>query len=432
MNRSLLVLTAIALPLAGCSGDDGSQNTDTQTSQSSITITGQPTTSASTTTMGTGTDGTATGTAGTESDSGVSSTGAPECMIDDDCKDGFVCLEGTCEFDPNDCGKADINVPISTPNMVLVVDKSGSMVANTWDGDNDPNTPAVTRWFSLYNVVEFIASNFNGSINLGLQLFPSLKAQTKYDGAACVVEASPEVAVAPENGAAVLAALPAENAMAQIAGGTPSRKGLEAAIAHLKSFNDGLPKFIAFITDGAANCIPDGENPLDTNILFETYDDEVKNIIAQAYADGIGVFVVGIDTKNEVSAMKADGNPDNTNTFEKLNELAVAGGYPKNDPNEQFYNAVNQIELQDALTAIAMQVLPCIITLDPIPKYPDWVEVNINGVTYDEPLADMSCSGDGWYFSKPDFSEITLCGAACSGYQMSGSINAKYLCPGSG
>ena len=432
MKRTLLAL-ASSLPLivavAGCQGGDGDETTagGEETGITSVA------TSAPMSTSGDGSS--SSGESGSSGDGSSGSSGDPmgvPCMSDADCSGDQTCEDGFCGFCPTCCGEAVLQMEIITPNVVLVLDKSGSMVANTWDGDNDPNTPAVTRWFSLYNVVEFIASNFNGSINLGLQLFPSLKAQTKYDGAACVVEASPEVAVAPENGAAVLAALPAENAMAQIAGGTPSRKGLEAAIAHLKSFNDGLPKFIAFITDGAANCIPDGENPLDTNILFETYDDEVKNIIAQAYADGIGVFVVGIDTKNEVSAMKADGNPDNTNTFEKLNELAVAGGYPKNDPNEQFYNAVNQIELQDALTAIAMQVLPCIITLDPIPKYPDWVEVNINGVTYDEPLADMSCSGDGWYFSKPDFSEITLCGAACSGYQMSGSINAKYLCPGSG
>lgn len=429
MNRSLLVLTAIALPLAGCSGDDGSQNTDTQTSQSSITITGQPTTSASTTTMGTGTDGTATGTAGTESDSGVSSTGAPECMIDDDCKDGFVCLEGTCEFDPNDCGKADINVPISTPNMVLVVDKSGSMVANTWDGDGDPNTPAVTRWFSLYNVVEFIATNFNASMNLGVQLFPSEKAKTAYTAEACPVEGAPEVAVAPMNGASVLAALPAENAMAQIAGGTPTRSGMIAAIEHLQSKDDGLPKYAVLVTDGAANCSPDAASESER---FEVYDEALLGVVSAAAAEGIKVFVVGVDIKDEVSPVKADGNPDGINTFAKLNELADAGGVAKDDPNERFYNAQSQVELQAALVAISQTLLSCEIKLDPVPKFPNYVEVSVDGIPYGNDQVSDCASEDGWMYSSPAKDTILLCGKACADFQQSGKLDAQYKCPVSG
>jgi hypothetical protein len=432
MNRSLFVLTALTLPLFGCAGDDGNQETDSATSQGSISITITGSTSASsTTTAGTDTTSATEGT-GSESDS---STGEPECVVDEDCaSDSFVCKDGVCEFDPTKCGEAVIDIPISTPNMMLVVDKSGSMVANKWDGDADPNTDPVTRWFSLYQVVEFIATNFNASINLGMQLYPSLKAKTEYNNNACLVEMAPEVPVAPENGAKVLGALPPASAMAQISGGTPSRLGLQAAINHLDGLNDGLPKFIAFITDGAANCSPEGAEPLDTQLLFETYDDQVLTAVQDAVSKGIGVFVVGIDTPNLISDAKPDGNPDSTNPFEKLNELAIAGGFPKNDPNEQFYNAQNQIELQAALSAIAMQVLPCVIDLNPPPAFPDYVEVTVNGVLYQKPLAGPEECGsmDGWYYSTPEQNQITLCGAACSEFQMSGKIDAKYKCPGSG
>ena len=430
MNRSLLVVTALALPIFGCSGDDTGETSDSSptTGIASVSVSA---TNPTSTTMGSMTDSTAgTSTTDGETDTAASASGGMECMTKEECSKGQKCEDGFCVFDPAFCGEAVINVPIATPNMIMVVDKSGSMVANTWDGDNDPNTPAVTRWYSLYNVVEFVASTFNGSINLGLQLFPSLKAKTEYNINACLVEMTPEVPIAPENGAAVLSALPGEGAMEQIAGGTPSRLGLEAAIAHIKGLNDGLPKFVLFITDGAANCSPDAATESER---FEVYDDKVLDVVQGAFADGIGVFVVGIDTKNETSAMKEDGNPDNTNTFTKLNELAIAGGYPKNDPNEQFYSALNQIELQDALTNIAQQILPCVIALDPVPTFPDFVEVTINGVNYKDPLETKMCDGmDGWFFSKDDFSEITLCGAACSGYQMSGAIDAQYKCPGSG
>ena len=431
MNRSLFVVTALALPIFGCSGDDTGETSDSSptTGIASVSVSA---TNPTSTTMGSMTDATAgSSTTDGETDSGASaSSSGMECMTKDDCGKGQKCEDGICVFDPEFCGEAVINVPIATPNMIMVVDKSGSMVANTWDGDNDPNTPEVTRWFSLYNVVEFVASTFNGSINLGLQLFPSLKAKTEYNVNACLVEATPEVPIAPENGAAVLSALPSEGEMVKIAGGTPARLGLEAAVAHIKGLNDGLPKFVLFITDGAANCSPDAATDAER---FEVYDAAVFDVISNAFAEGIGVFVVGIDVKNETSAAKADGNPDNTNTFTELNKLAVAGGFPKNDPNEQFYNAVNQIELQAALTNIAQQVLPCIITLDPVPTFPDFVEVTINGVNYKDPLPNKECGADdGWFFSKDDFSEITLCGAACSGYQMSGAIDAQYKCPGSG
>ena len=56
------------------------------------------------------------------------------------------------------------------PNIALVLDKSGSMVANPaglWDHDADPNTPKITRWNSLYQVVQFIVTDYNDSINFG-------------------------------------------------------------------------------------------------------------------------------------------------------------------------------------------------------------------------------------------------------------------------
>jgi Mg-chelatase subunit ChlD len=432
MKRSIAVFSATLLSLSACAG--GNEETESDSASSVTIATIQPTATMTATMSGTESDSGSSTTAdltasGSESDATTNTTGN-ECVEDSDCEDGFLCDAGSCEFDPSDCGEATIEIPITTPNVVLVLDKSGSMVANSWDGDGDPNTPDVTRWFSLFNVVEFIAAEFDNSMNLGMVLYPSKKALSQYNINACLVEPTPDVETAPGNGATILATMPPEGATSvQIAGGTPARAGMITAIDHLSSIQDGLPQFMVLVTDGAANCSLDAASEEER---FEIYDGALATTVTEAAGNGIPTFVVGIDIKDELSETKQDGNPDATNTFEQLNSLAVAGGVPKNDPNEQFYNSQNQIELQDALTAIAQQVLPCVIDLDPIPVYPNFVEVEVNGTNYGNTQVTDCDTEDGWQFVDDTFAQIQLCGAACTGFQGSGNLDAQYKCPGSG
>ncbi|MEZ4450721.1 MAG: vWA domain-containing protein [Nannocystaceae bacterium] len=430
MNRTnalLSCVTALSLPLAACSGNGEESDSDSNSASSTgINVTVSGTTTMGTT--GTTTMSTSSETTTASSESETATTG-PECVSNDDCSDGFICAEGSCEFDPSDCGEATIQIPITTPNVMLVLDKSGSMVSNSWDGDADPNTPDVTRWYSLYNVVEFIAASFNDSMNLGMVLFPSKKAKSEYNENACLVEVAPDVPTAPTNGPTILATMPPETATSQIQGGTPTRAGMITALSHLQSLADGLPQYIILVTDGAANCSLEAA---DNNERFEVYDAALAGVVSDAFTNGIPVFVVGIDIQNLESEVKQDGNPDATNTYNELNALAIAGGVPKNDPNEQFYNAQNQIELQDALTAISQQVLSCVIDLEPAPKYPDFVEVKVDDMNYGKMQVTDCANEDGWMFSNPEKTQITLCGAACDKFQTTGNIDAQYKCPGSG
>jgi hypothetical protein len=426
MNRTIAIMAALSLPMLGCNGKGEESDSDSTASGTGIVSVSGTTTMGATTTT---TAGTTMTSASSESDTDTATTG-PECAVNDDCADGFICMDGACEFDPTDCGEATIQIPITTPNVMLILDKSGSMVANSWDGDADPNTADVTRWYSLYNVVEFIAAQFNDSMNLGMVLFPSKKAKSEYNENACLVEANPDVPTAPTNGPTILATLPPESATsAQIQGGTPTRAGLITGITHLSGLNDGLPQYIILVTDGAANCSLEA---IDNAERFEAYDAALAGVVSDAFTNGTPVFVVGIDIKDEVSSTTQDGNPDATNTYMELNALAIAGGVPKNDPNEQFYNAQNQIELQDALTAISQQVLSCVIDLDPAPKYPNFVEVTVDDLMYGTDQVMDCATEDGWMFSNPEMSQITLCGAACDKFQMTGKIDAQYKCPGSG
>ena len=314
------------------------------------------------------------------------------------------------------------------PNIMFVLDKSGSMVAmpnGYWDGDADPNTPDITRWNSLYQVVQDIANANDSKINFGANLFPSKAAQSVYNAGACPVLSDPEVPVAANNAANILAAIPSAMDIT-IKGGTPSAAGVATALTHLKSINDGAPKAIFLVTDGAANCFSMAMTEMQR---FESYDDSLHTIVNDAFmVDGIPTYVIGIDIDNMVTSNMQDGNPNGINPFEKLNELATLGGKPKGDPNEKFYNAVNQLELQAALDVIVSDALSCVIPLESEPGFPDETEVKIGGIKVPKV---MDCAVEnGWVYTNPDgpYDAIELCGTACTDLKQSGQADVNFFC----
>lgn len=330
-------------------------------------------------------------------------------------------IGGTTEETPCQVQMATLKPVI--PNMMLALDKSGSMLT-LWDHDANPNTPTITRWNSLYQVVDTVTGKFNDKVNFGANLFPNKSAQQVYNANACLVNANVEIKVKPKNQAAILAGIPAANTMA-IYGGTPAAAGVTSALNHLKSLPADVPKALLLITDGAANCGMGLAPPP----LFEMYDQTVHTLVGDAFTkDKIPTYVIGINTINALSDGKQDGSPDMINPFTKLNELAVLGGNPKNDPNEKFYNADNQIELSAALDAVIADALSCIIKLDVEPAKPEFTIVKIDGVKVPHV---MNCGNEnGWVYTNPNgpYDAIELCGTACMNLKTSGKADVNFFC----
>jgi len=450
MKRSARLLSVMSILAAGLavgvtgacgdsgkgSGEESESNSNSNSNSNTITITATATVTATATESASATDGSASAT-DTATTAVVPTGGDTEPT------------GGSTTFDPNDCGESVVNIPIVTPSVALVLDKSGSMVATPggfWDHDADdadddgiqdvdmvsPATPKITRWESLWSVVDLIANGFNGSMNMGVVLFPSKAAKADYSAVACVVNAKAEVPIGPMNAANIIAAIPAAKAdKTVIQGGTPATKGVKTAIAELDTAPADQPKFMILVTDGAANC-PDGA--VDNTALFEVYDDTLATTLADAAAKGIKTYVVGIDITKEVSGTTKDGNPDSTNTYDKLNEVAIAGGVPRAG-DEKFFNTTNQDELQAALDMISMQILSCTLDLDPSPVYLDYVEVTVKE-KYGKMQVTDCASEDGWRYvekvNPDDPVRIELCGQACADFQMTGMIDIQYRCPNSG
>jgi len=378
----------------------------TTTDSAGTTTTGE---SDSTTTTSAGTDGTTTDASTTTTDGTTTS-------------DSTTSGDGTTTEDVP-CVVMGATLKPVIPNMMLVLDKSGSMLTK-WDHDANPNTATVTRWNSLYQTVDTVLTKFNDKVNFGANLFPNKSAQMVYTDKACLVNANVEIAVKPKNKLAILNGIPAPDNMT-IAGGTPATAGMTAAIKHLKTFPADVPRAILLVTDGAANCTSGLQPPP----LFEKYDDSVHTVVNDAYmVDGIPTYVIGINTINATSGASQDGSPDNTNAFQKLNDLAVKGGTPKNDPAEKFYNADNQIELGVALDAVIADALSCVIPLDNEPGKPELTKVKINGV--EVPMVNDCANQDGWVYTNPNgpYDAIELCGTACGGLKQFGKADVNFFC----
>lgn len=335
----------------------------------------------------------------------------------------------TTTLPPDDTEDVPCSVQMATltpiaPNIMIVLDKSGSMLT-LWDHDADVNTATITRWASLHSVVSAVVNAFDLKVNFGMNLFPAKTATNNYDSSACIVQNNVEVTVGPNKGTPIINAIPAANNMT-IKGGTPASSGMTAALNHLKTLDPAIPRAVLFITDGAANCRTDAMNNMQ---LFESYDDNLPAIVNTAFMiDQIPTYVVGIDISTMLTPNINDGNPNAIVPYDKLNDVALKGGKPKNNPTEKFYQSNNQIELNAALQAIINDALSCEITLDSEPAKPEFTEVEING--QEIPFVP-NCNGmNGWTWVNPNgpYDALVLCGTACTQLKMVGEADVNFFC----
>jgi hypothetical protein len=350
------------------------------------------------------------------------------------------------------CGTAEVKAEVIIPRVMLVLDKSGSMVKTDtgyWDHDGDdadgdtfvdgdpnmtPATPKITRWQSLYETVDSIVTPLEDRMDFGAVLFPSLTATKDYDERACKVSDTPEVPIGPDQGQAILATIPAA-LDTTFQGGTPAAAGVTTAVGGLASddpADTSRPQYLILVTDGAANCPVEPLTDEDT-ALFEIYDSQLPLVVADALANQIPTFVIGIDIKDTVSNDLPDGNPDDTNTFEKLNEVAEAGGQARPGA-EKFYNAANQVELQAALMEVTEVITSCTFELS-MPLHSDQfvrdLDVDPDGAAPlmygKEQVADCATES-GWHFTDETESAIELCGDACTLFKASGDVEIVFDC----
>jgi hypothetical protein len=193
------------------------------------------------------------------------------------------------------------------PSIMFVLDQSGSMTS-TYDHDNNAGTPNVSRWNALHQALTQILNNYDSLAEFGVQLFPTDNN--------CAVAGAPQVAMAPNNAANILATIPAPTFSPS--GLTPSGSGLQAAINYLAPYPATGQKAIIFMADGGTSTTCTGPNT----------QTQITTMLSTAYNGGVDpsipTYVVGIN---------ASGS-----TATELDLFAVAGGVPQVQmPGMQFW-----------------------------------------------------------------------------------------------
>lgn len=303
-------------------------------------------------------------------------TGPPDAGLD-----AMVCVPG--------------NVPLdaSRVEVVFVIDRSGSMLAN-FEG-LPPAGTELSRWETLQASMVTALSVFDDRVGVGAKFFPSRSARPTEDS--CAVFPGLDVGIGPGHSPGVIAQFDRWRP----AGGTPlgpaTREALDALLARA---DDNTAQFIVVATDGQPTCTDDAVRQ-----AFE--------VVRQAHEDhGIDSYVVGIASTDPEVAI--------------LDSLAVQGGRARPATEERrFYDARDPALLEGLLSEITRDLTRCVFNV-PFPPGPeDSIDVLVSGVSIPRDEART----DGWDWTSDRRAQLSLFGDACAAaIDAGGAVRAIITC----
>jgi hypothetical protein len=293
------------------------------------------------------------------------------------------------------CGLKTFGLEKLPPDMLIVFDRSGSMVNQATGGSCGVTRTCGSRWVEMTNAINQVVGQTQTTIRWGLKFFADVPACDINDGATVPIDAN--------TGPAIAAAI-----MNMRTGGqTPTRAAMVSAGAYMKTLTDPNPKFVMLATDGEPNC-PEGVAKLDTPDV----DPAVASV--KAVADlGFPVYVIGVATSGDVLDMT-------------LRLMAKAGGRPRMDDPE-YYPVSSSDDLVAALAKIGGQITSCTFSLGTPPPDPTNVAVNADGVRVPKDPTHV----EGWDYGA-DMKSIQLYGTWCDKAKTGvvKDVQALYGCPG--
>ncbi|HVI01166.1 MAG TPA: hypothetical protein VM869_20760 [Enhygromyxa sp.] len=389
IRRSFATLVSIsALGLLGCADDKGPQSTsdDGVTSLSTSDDTGTETDTSSMEGNDATTEGGTTCTTNEDcADGEVCGPASGECVpaggcvIDEDCTDGQVCTDGTCMIG-GDCGGFVFSIEAVPPNLLILLDRSGSMDASV------PNSN-LNRWEVAKQAIELVTTMFDDKIRFGLATYSACVGNGCSPGTTVVPIADQNAAAI--NGFLAMTVGEGSNNGDSVNGqglieylcdsGDPETStgaSLDAQIGSQPLQDPERDNAIMLITDGAesGDCVFDGtDGPT-----------AAANLFGQAIP--VKVFAVGFGGAN----------------IDEINAIAQAGG------TGTGYLADMADNLNAALEQIANAVATCTFELDQVP--PDAAEIF---VFFDkDPAGVPNDPNNGWTYD-PMTNTVTFHGAAC-------------------
>jgi hypothetical protein len=310
---------------------------------------------------------------------------------------------GTTPSTDNNCGVKKIDLQKQPADLLLVLDRSRSMIqdVNGRGGGNnntaDGGVAGPSKWSEVVAAIDPVIKATQAEVAWGLKLYPLTETCGVPDGAT--------TPVATGNYEAIMTAIKGADPAVGNGGSTPTRLAVDKAVAFIKGTASTNSKYLVVATDGQPNCAG-GRNG---------NDDAPATIaaVAAAAAAGIPSFIVGVATAG-------------SDAHDTLNQMADKGGRPRTDASK-YYPVASRDELVSALQTITGQIASCTFPLSPPPPVPENVAVEIDGqrVTHDV------SQGNGWNYG-PQNKSLILYGAVCDSLKAGTAKNVQILygCPG--
>lgn len=287
------------------------------------------------------------------------------------------------------CDEVKITAGTIPPNLMLVVDKSGSMRDDTCAVGCDRKID------DAKTALVFLLNSGNGQIRFGWMPYPI--------DSWC----APGVVDVPCGDDTVATIIPKVNSLSPN-GGTPTGETLEAANAEQGLHDESRSNFVVLLTDGLPTCPVGGGQDV-------TEQDKTRalNAVTALHQAGIDTFVIGLgETLND------SGDPT------LLNQMAEAGGRARAGA-DKYYKANSLNELQTALQDIGGMVIGCNLSLGTIPEEPNYLWVYFDGV----PVPRDRNHINGWDYD-PDRNQVNFYGPACDQLRSGqvGDVDIKMGC----
>ncbi len=281
------------------------------------------------------------------------------------------------------CASIHVAAMPTTPNVMIVLDRSGSMY-------DDDSGVLIDRWTPAVRAVDEVTHALASRVRFGLMLFGSDEE--------CAVGT---IRVGPDLGTAdtIMGQLSGDPE-ALTGGGTPTAASLDVARSVLTSMPER--SYVLLVTDGAPNC---NSSLSGTDCRCTAGDCQYNNLncldaeravqsVVQLNEGGVSTFVIGYGT--------ADWS-------DVLDRMAVAG----NTGRAAHIRVDDGAELQSALREVSRSVISCTYNLEMPVEDVRYIRVEVDGVA----LQHVSQRSDGAGWALPNRNTVELVGASCAAIQ---------------
>ncbi|HEY2743275.1 MAG TPA: vWA domain-containing protein [Polyangia bacterium] len=280
--------------------------------------------------------------------------------------------------DLGNCGAMQFALTRVEPNVMLVIDRSGSM------GDPVTTGSATSKWTDLKNAVSSLVTGYDSQMRLGAAIFSS-------DGNCGA--ANVDVPLAAAAGQTVMTKLNAQGPN----GNTPTAAALDTIIANGQLNDATRANYVVLATDGEPNCT----------------DTDVASRITKLFnaTPSVKTYVIGM----------GDGtasDPTLLNSWADAGHTALTGA-------THYYQTSSPAALKSAFDAIVGGIVSCDFKMTQAAPDPSLITVTENGTAV-SPSPTV-----GWTYDAGS-NTVSLHGAACDMLTANSStqVGVLYGCPG--